>query len=109
MIRPIHNEQSCWTADCHAHTRDEAVLGVLDVDLSLAAADRQIAFDQRRLILLAVLAIAASSLLLWWLSGRLIPRPGWAWCRGGCMPGCSVTGLSSITTKLQSWLDVMKP
>lgn len=75
VIRPIHNEQSCWQAACHAHTRDEVVLGVLDVNLSLAAADAQIATDQRRLVLLAVLAIAASSLLLWWLSGRLILRP----------------------------------
>jgi signal transduction histidine kinase len=75
MIRPIHNEQSCWAAACHAHSRDEVVLGVLDVNLSLAAADRQIAGDQRRMLLLAVLAIAASSLLLWWLSRRLILRP----------------------------------
>ena len=75
MIRPIHNEPGCRTAACHAHAGDEAVLGVLDVDLSMAAADAQIAHDQRRMLLLAVLAIAASSLLLWWLSGRLILRP----------------------------------
>jgi len=75
MIRPIHNEPGCSTADCHAHGRDEVVLGVLDVNLSLAGADHVIARDQRRMLLLAVLAIAASSLLLWWLSGRLILRP----------------------------------
>ena len=75
VIRPIHNEPGCWQAACHAHTRDEVVLGVLDVNLSLAAADAQMAADQRWMALLAVLAIAASSLLLWWLSGRLILRP----------------------------------
>ena len=75
MIRPIANQRSCWAADCHAHSPAETVLGVLDVNLSLAEADRQIAHDQRRLILLAVLAIAASSLLLWWLSRQLILRP----------------------------------
>lgn len=75
MIRPIHNERSCWSADCHAHGPGEVVLGVLDVNLSLAVADGVIARDQRRMILLAVLAIAASSTLLWWLSGRLILRP----------------------------------
>jgi two-component system, NtrC family, sensor kinase len=75
MIRPIHNEQSCWASACHAHSRDEVVLGVLDVNLSMAAADLQLAHDQRRMILLAVLAIAASSALLWWLSRRLILRP----------------------------------
>ena len=75
MIRPIANQRGCWVADCHAHSSGETVLGVLDVNLSLAEADRQIARDQRRLILLAVLAIAASSLLLWWLSGRLVLGP----------------------------------
>jgi len=75
MIRPIHNERSCWAAACHAHSRDDTVLGVLDVHLSLTDADAMIARDQRSLALLALLAIAASSLLLWWLSGRLILRP----------------------------------
>jgi two-component system NtrC family sensor kinase len=75
MIRSIDNEPACWNAACHAHSREESVLGVLDVNLSLADADRQIAHDQRQLILLAVLAIAASSLLLWWLSDRLVVRP----------------------------------
>ncbi len=75
MIRPIHNEASCWNAACHAHARNEKVLGVLDVNLSLADADLQVARDQRWLALLAVLAIVASSLLLWWLSVRVILRP----------------------------------
>jgi two-component system NtrC family sensor kinase len=75
MIRPIHNEPGCWSAACHAHDRGEVVLGVLDVNLSLAEADGVIARDQRRMTLLAVLAIAASSALLWWLSRRLILRP----------------------------------
>jgi two-component system NtrC family sensor kinase len=75
MIRPIHNEAACWNAACHAHGRDDTVLGVLDVDLSLTEADRQIAADQRQLLLLALLAVALDSVLLWWLSHRLIVRP----------------------------------
>jgi len=75
MIRPIHNEPGCWTAACHAHSRDDVVLGVLDVNLSLAGADAMIGRDQRRMLLFAILAIAASSLMLWWLSERLILRP----------------------------------
>ncbi|HUK65051.1 MAG TPA: hypothetical protein VLV15_17065, partial [Dongiaceae bacterium] len=43
MIRPIHNEERCWNAACHAHAREDAVLGVLDVNLSMTEADRQIA------------------------------------------------------------------
>ncbi len=76
IIRPIHNETRCWNATgCHAHEREETVLGVLDVNVSLAEADRQIATDQRHMIWLAVFAILASSLLLWWLNERVIVRP----------------------------------
>jgi two-component system NtrC family sensor kinase len=75
MIRPIPNQPGCWTPACHAHRREDAVLGVLDVNLSLAGVDRQIAADQRRMLLLAALAIGASSLMLWGLNRRLIVRP----------------------------------
>jgi two-component system NtrC family sensor kinase len=75
MIRSIDNEPGCWNAACHAHSRGESVLGVLDVNVSLAEADRQVARDQRQLALLAVLAILATSLLLGWFSDRLVFRP----------------------------------
>jgi two-component system NtrC family sensor kinase len=75
MIRSIDNEPGCWNAACHAHSRSESVLGVLDVNVSLAEADRQVARDQWQLALLAVLAILASSLLLGWFSDRLVFRP----------------------------------
>ncbi|HEY6193806.1 MAG TPA: ATP-binding protein [Candidatus Eisenbacteria bacterium] len=75
MIRSIDNEPGCWNAACHAHARGESVLGVLDVNVSLAEADLQVARDQRQLALLAGLAILASSLLLAWFSDRLVFRP----------------------------------
>ncbi|MEQ1833069.1 MAG: ATP-binding protein [Candidatus Eisenbacteria bacterium] len=75
MIRSIDNEPRCWNAACHAHARSERVLGVLDVNVSLAEADRQVAHDQRRLLLLGVLAVLASSLTLGWFSDRLVFRP----------------------------------
>jgi two-component system, NtrC family, sensor kinase len=75
MIRPIHNEPRCWNAACHAHDRAEVMLGVLDVNLSMAEADQQVDRNRNQLMLLAVLAIAASSALLWWLSRVLILKP----------------------------------
>jgi len=42
IINPIYNAPSCWTAACHAHPRSQVVLGVLDVTLPLAEADRDI-------------------------------------------------------------------
>ncbi len=42
IITPIYNEKSCWQAECHAHPRDQKVLGVLDVSISLADVDKTI-------------------------------------------------------------------
>ncbi len=36
----IRNEPSCYTAACHVHTRDQLVLGVLDIVYSLGEIDR---------------------------------------------------------------------
>ncbi|MBI5168131.1 MAG: HAMP domain-containing histidine kinase [Candidatus Eisenbacteria bacterium] len=75
MIRPIHNETRCWNSACHAHSREETVLGVLDVNLSLTDTDARIADDQRRMIWLAVLIVAAISIVLLWFGERLVLRP----------------------------------
>jgi two-component system NtrC family sensor kinase len=75
IVNPIQNQVSCWSAACHAHTAKQTVLGVLDVTVSLAEVDRQIAAGQWQIAGLAVAAIAASSMLLWWLNRRLIVRP----------------------------------
>jgi len=75
IINPIPNEPSCWTAACHAHSQDQKVLGVLDVNLSMVQADRQIRSSRTVLLGWAALAILASSLMIWWLNRRLVLRP----------------------------------
>ncbi len=34
-INPIKNEESCYNADCHAHKKEQTILGVFDVIFSL--------------------------------------------------------------------------
>jgi len=75
VVRPIGNEPGCSAGSCHAHSPDATVLGVLDVTVSLAGVDRRIAEGRLRLGGLAALAIAAGSLILWWLTRRLVLRP----------------------------------
>ncbi|MCK5032655.1 MAG: two-component sensor histidine kinase, partial [Calditrichia bacterium] len=41
VINPIYSEQSCWDADCHAHSKDQKVLGVLDITICLVDVDKQ--------------------------------------------------------------------
>ena len=82
IINPIHNERSCWEASCHAHREEASVLGVLDVNVSLAEVDRDMAAAQRRMVGLVALTIAASSALLWWLNRRLVIGPAKALLEG---------------------------
>lgn len=75
IINPVRNEPGCWAAPCHAHDREDTVLGVLDVTVSLAQVDRNISWSQRRMAALAAAAIAASAFILWWLIRRLVLKP----------------------------------
>jgi len=51
MIRPIENRRDCWEAACHAHKASTRVLGVVDIQLSLAAVDAQMRAHERNLFL----------------------------------------------------------
>ena len=75
VINPIYNMRSCYEAACHAHTREQTVLGVLDIKMDLKDVDQQIEDNKRRLIALAAVAILALSLFIAYLVGRWIGRP----------------------------------
>ena len=64
LINPIENEPSCTNADCHAHSPDKQVLGVLDVTLSLAKVDEAIAEGTRKVVASFVFATLAIPLLI---------------------------------------------
>ncbi len=63
LIRPIENEPDCSNAACHAHAVGSQVLGVLDTNLSLAAADQLVARSQREIVLFTVASIIILSLI----------------------------------------------
>jgi two-component system NtrC family sensor kinase len=75
VINPIPNEPSCSTAACHAHSAKQSLLGVLDVNVSLAEVDEEIGHSRLVITASAVLAILAGSAMLWWLNRRLVVRP----------------------------------
>ena len=49
-IRPINNETSCYTADCHFHKENETTIGVLRVVLSLEQMDDAVQSNRARMI-----------------------------------------------------------
>jgi len=64
LINPIENQRACSNASCHAHTADQSILGVLDVQMSLATLDAAQATSQRQAFALAVVVILISALLM---------------------------------------------
>jgi len=75
IINAIYNEKSCWEAACHAHDEKKSVLGVLDITVSLEAIDKQISLAKFKMLIFALVAIAAISGILWFFVWRLIERP----------------------------------
>lgn len=68
VIRPIENQPACSDAACHAHPKEQRVLGVIDANLSLAGVDEQIASFQSHL----AWAVAAAVLLISLVSAGFI-------------------------------------
>ncbi len=51
IINPIYNEPTCYNSACHFHPKDQNVLGVMDILISLARFDRQITRSQKQEII----------------------------------------------------------
>jgi two-component system NtrC family sensor kinase len=75
IITPIYNEKSCWQSDCHAHPKDQKVLGVLDVSISLSEVDNAILSSEWKIVGFSVIAILALGLLIAFFIRRWVSRP----------------------------------
>jgi len=75
VISAIENEPACSESGCHVHSATQRVLGVLDVTMSLADVDQEVARGRSYTLLLSFLAVLAISLLLWVFFHRLVGRP----------------------------------
>lgn len=75
VINPIYTERSCWDAACHAHSRQQQVLGVLDVTISLADVDERIRESAFQVGIFAVSAIVAASLIIAFFVNRWVSKP----------------------------------
>jgi len=75
LIQPIANEPACAREGCHVSPGEQAILGVLDVKISLAEADQRLATTRRlsagAAVLVALLAGAVSAVFI----DRMVRRP----------------------------------
>jgi two-component system, NtrC family, sensor kinase len=75
VINPIYNESSCWEADCHAHSPQKSVLGVLDVTICLTDVDEQIKNAKIKGVSFAFIAIAAISIIIGIFVKKMVDEP----------------------------------
>lgn len=64
MVNPIYNEPGCSQAKCHYHPASQKVLGVLDIEMSLAGVDAQAIRVSYRTLSFAFLTIVSVSALI---------------------------------------------
>jgi len=75
VINPIYNEKSCWSADCHVHSKEQKVLGVLDVTISLDDVDKQIQRSEIEIAIFAVTAIIFIGFIIGFFVKRWVLTP----------------------------------
>jgi two-component system NtrC family sensor kinase len=75
VILPVENHRDCSDAACHVHPASQKVLGVIDVQLSLASADRQIDEQQSMLWRFTAAASAVLGLLCVLFVWLMLYRP----------------------------------
>jgi two-component system NtrC family sensor kinase len=75
IITPIYNEKSCWQAECHAHPKNQKVLGVLDVTISLAEVDQTIQKSEVEIVIFAIVAILGVGMLIGFFVRRWVSHP----------------------------------
>ncbi len=71
----IANEPTCANADCHAHPAEKSVLGVLDLEMSLAPAESALASARRQLIVTSIVLLLLTGAVTWLFVLRLVHRP----------------------------------
>lgn len=75
IIKPIFNDPSCATGDCHFHPADKKVLGALDVVVSLEKSDRDILQFEKEVIGLALFVFVLTGGMIFILFIKFVNRP----------------------------------
>jgi len=75
MVTPIRSGPDCTTSACHAHPREKAVAGVLDLGVSLAPVDRDLSIFRRVSLLVTALLALLLGGIFWYVAKNRVVRP----------------------------------
>lgn len=75
FLEPIYNEPNCSTAQCHYHSQDQRVLGILMTDFSLYPFDRLIREKIVNTSLFTLLFLIISAVMFYLIFWKFIHKP----------------------------------
>jgi two-component system, NtrC family, sensor kinase len=75
FTKAIYNQPGCSTATCHFHRSEDAVLGVLDISISLESLRKKSNEYRLQFIVLTCLLLLLIGVLITFLMRRLVNRP----------------------------------
>ena len=75
LINPIRNEPSCAAPECHEPPDQKTILGVLDVRMSLARIDAEMATERMLLVVYAILVVVCMIAIAWWFLRQTVLAP----------------------------------
>jgi len=75
IINPIYNERTCYESDCHVHSSNAKILGVLDVSISLKEVDEQIRYNEIRELFFTIISISVIAFIIGFFVRRWVDKP----------------------------------
>jgi two-component system NtrC family sensor kinase len=75
LVMPVYNDTRCANAACHHHSRGEQVLGIIDVEVSLAAADERLAVFRRSGVAVGFAVMVVAGVFVHLIVSRRVVRP----------------------------------
>ncbi len=75
LIEPIYNESACYTSQCHIHSKDQKILGLIEADMSLALLDEARFKQGLALTAYVIIFIIAISTFLGIILYKLVSKP----------------------------------
>jgi two-component system NtrC family sensor kinase len=75
IVQSISNEKSCYTAQCHIHSKDDEILGFVEADLSLAVLDEALFKQGLALTAYVIIFVLAVSLFLGIIIYKIVSKP----------------------------------
>jgi two-component system NtrC family sensor kinase len=75
VILPIYNDSTCANAACHAHSPDESVLGVMQMDISYAQMSGMLNRSFTQLMTISILIALITSLIVLALIRQWVTHP----------------------------------